>query len=406
MAVIWCPQCKLPLTEEEARPGACPVCQAVLPGASPQPVRVAPTTAPAVEGSSNIVLWFTIAGLSVCALGLVLWFSGRAAQQPTEVQTAEVNVPARPPSEPRNEAVSTERKPEPEVLQVAPEEVKPLEPKPSDPKKEDPKPAEPKKPEEPKPIVKKPEEPRPVVNPQRRLALRLLDNDAIKIDGDLDDWKDIPPVVLTAVERGKSPKKVLAVPRGQKAYFAYCPKGILIAVDVFDSSGELENQPRPEKGMWPFWDNDAVEVYIDTLNLRPRERGDSSVHQFFAFPFGTPNDEGIGGYESKIIKNKAGRTEWTIVPHANTGEGAMLRAGKHTPAGWTLELLIPKAALRHADFKPGTTIGFELQIDTGTNVYGFWLNDDPRVHVSTSPHLWGEAVLGGEKPDKLPQGRE
>jgi hypothetical protein len=402
MAVVWCPQCKLPLTEEEARPGACPVCRVALPGVLPPTSLVARPTAPAEEESSNAVLWFAIAGLSICALGLILWFSGRAAQQPAEVQTAEASVPARPPSERRTETVPTERKPEPEVLQVAPEEVKPAKPKPSNAKKEDPKPVEPKKPGEPKPIVKKPEDPKPAVNP-RMMALRLLDNDAIKIDGDLADWKDIPPVVLTAVERGKSPKKVVAVPRGQKAYIAYCTKGILIAVDVFDSSGELENQPKPQMGMWPFWDNDAVEVYIDTLNLRPRERGESSVHQFFAFPFGMPNDEGIGGYESKIVKNKAGRIDWSIVPHANTGEGAMLRAGKHTPAGWTLELLIPKAALRHAEFKAGTTIGFELQIDTGTNVYGFWLNDDPRVHVSTSPHLWGEAVLGGARP---PQGRE
>jgi hypothetical protein len=171
---------------------------------------------------------------------------------------------------------------------------------------------------------------------------------------------------------------------------------LLLAVDVDDTSGELENQPKPAKGMWPFWDNDGLEVYIDTLNRRLPDRGESNAHQFFAFPFGTGNDAAIGGYESKIIRPKGAKAEvWTIVPHPSKGPAPMLRAGKKTEHGWMMELLIPKSILREGDLKPGGTIGFELQIDTGTPIYYFWACDQPGRRVSTHPSLWGEAFLAG-----------
>ena len=79
-----------------------------------------------------------------------------------------------------------------------------------------------------------------------------------------------------------------------------------------------------KRGNGNFWDNDAVEIYIETLNKRSSERGEQSAHQFFAFPFGTQTDEGVGGYESKILRNKVRNMEWTIAPVPN-GKEAMLR---------------------------------------------------------------------------------
>src|SRR5205823_14617733 len=120
-----------------------------------------------------------------------------------------------------------------------------------------------KKPD-PKPALTSPPVPEPIparLPGQRFLCLPLLDNDAITIDGDLSDWKGIAPVELKAIERGKSPKKVVATPRTQKAYLAYCPKGLLVGVDVVDTSGQLENAGRPAKGTWSFWNNDAVEGF-------------------------------------------------------------------------------------------------------------------------------------------------
>jgi hypothetical protein len=59
-------------------------------------------------------------------------------------------------------------------------------------------------------------------------------------------------------------------------------------------------------------------------------------------------------------------------------------------------MLIPMSALTPANkIKPGNTIGFELQIDTGTNVFYTWACQDPKARVSMQPNLWGEALLAG-----------
>ena len=58
---------------------------------------------------------------------------------------------------------------------------------------------------------------------------------AITIDGDLQDWKDVPPIVLTALARGRATRKALDVPPTIHAYAAWCTKGLLIAADVVDT---------------------------------------------------------------------------------------------------------------------------------------------------------------------------
>src|SRR5205823_8441464 len=119
------------------------------------------------------------------------------------------------------------------------------------------------------------------------------------------------------------------------------------------------------------------------------------LHQFFAFPFGTTTDSGTGGYESLILAGKGRNQEWTIVPRPGTGDNAMLRAGRKTPQGWSMEFLIPRSALRDADLKAGETFGFEVQIDSGTNLFYFWACDNRLVRASMRPDLWGEVLLGG-----------
>ncbi|MBI1831689.1 MAG: hypothetical protein HYR84_09590 [Planctomycetes bacterium] len=319
-----------------------------------------------------------------------------------ETRVAEKPAPKRPPEKktaPPSQEDADAKKVDGEEIDAKRPEPKPAEPKVAEPRA----PVKPKerakKPDEEKNIddAKKPE-PKPIPPVQRRgyANLPLLRDDAIKIDGGLSDWKNIPAVTLTAVERGRPTKPVVVAPelRKAKAYLAYCSKGILVAVDVVDTSGAIENVAKPASGIWPFWDNDAVEIFVDTLNTRAHQRGEPNAHQFFAFPFGTPGDMGVAGYESRILK-KNGRDDWRIVPLPIAGKNVMQRAAKTTPAGWTMEILIPKSELRHGDLKPGQLLGFELQIDTGTNIYYFWASDDPLVRVSTNPSLWGDVMLAG-----------
>src|SRR5215468_4857547 len=66
MAVTRCPGCQLPLTEEEARTGACPVCATAL--VADAPPAAAPQPAPARKRSrATPVLALTALALAVAA---------------------------------------------------------------------------------------------------------------------------------------------------------------------------------------------------------------------------------------------------------------------------------------------------------------------------------------------------
>ncbi|MSU78825.1 MAG: hypothetical protein EXS16_12120 [Gemmataceae bacterium] len=416
MVMIRCSQCNAPMTDDEASTGVCPGCGAVVQRAVSIAVPGVRQGSAAPPSMWRSALLAAIGGVLFFMLPIVMLFYFSTPDRPekkdekkiaeakkethTEKKTVVPEKKKMPDSEPKKEDVVAKPKteepksvdPMPPVKKEEPKKVEIV-------KKEEPKIVEVVKKEEPKnvEIAKKPDEVKKVPQPIRQvgnLVLPLLGDDAIKIDGDLSDWRDIPPVFLNAVERGRSPKKVVLAPPTQKAFVGYSSRGILVGVDVVDTSGDLENVGKPARGMWNFWDNDGVEVYIDTLNSRSPRRGPASIHQFFAMPFGTGDDAGVGGYESKILGNPQ-RPDWKIEALSATGRNAMPRVGKKTPTGWTLEFLIPRSALRENDAKPGVVLGLEVQIDTGTNIYYFWANDNPATHVSMTPSAWGEVILGG-----------
>jgi hypothetical protein len=371
MAIIRCPHCRLPLIEEEARTGVCPVCAAPLRGEAPPP---APAEIPGPPSSEppravRTLPWALLGKVALCLLCAAIEFYLLLPPRPSEPQPEKAAVPAgRKPKRQQPDRGETAKQ-GPEQATIPPDEPDPVPP----------------------PAV----EPKPAGKRRALASLPLLKTNAITIDGDLSDWKEVPPLPLKVVQKNESSKKAVLVPKTQLAYLAYCPKGLLLAVDVEDTSGALENDGPPGTGTWAFWDNDAVEIYIDTRNSHSPQRGAASMHQFFAFPFGTPNDPSRGGYESRILKDDFGRVDWTIVPQPARGVQAMRRAGKKTAGGWALETLIPKAALRQAEIRPGNRFGFELQIDTGTNVYYYWASDDPFLQASLHPNLWGEVLFAG-----------
>lgn len=418
MAMIRCAQCGSPMTDAEARSGHCPMCAAEVHLPDPEPERKPKSAAaPTSSGLDRAILFLVVGSVLFCFLpfGLIVYFSWPTRSEQKEERAEEKSTPqpeakakqkketpgAKDPqanSEQKPLAKVEDDKKNPTAKEIPEKKTEPKDPSP-EPKKTPGKEVakiDPPKNVEAKPDPKVPDpkkvEPKRADLPRRWASLPYLSAEAIKIDGDLSDWKDLPSMPLAAIERGRPVRKPVQVPATQKAYLAYCSKGMLIAVDVVDTSGELENNGKPAKGMWPFWDNDGVEVFLDSMNLRPRQRGDEYIHQFFASPFGSPDDGGVHGFESRILKNKAGRIDWSIV---SVGDGAIQRAGRRTASGWTLELLITNAALRQGMIKPGAVFGFELQIDTGTNIFYQWANDNPLNQVSTNPSTWGEILFAG-----------
>lgn len=398
MAVVRCSQCQLPITEQEAQTGSCPVCGAAVaaPVAAKNPAAPASMPRPAPDRATYLLFAGLAALLLLMSFLLIVFMPGKSPKSPEkkEIETAFAPLPEAKPTPP---PIPTADEPRPEPVKIEPKKDEPKKPETNkeEPKKEQPKKEQPKKEiakepqKEPAPKVERKAIPAPVAK-ARLAVLPFFADDAFKIDGDLAEWRARQPLPLSAFELGSAPKKTIVDPRIQDAFAGYCSKGLLIAVDVVDTSGDLENTGKPERGLWPFWFNDCLEVYIDTLNKRAPQRGEDNAHQFFAFPFGTPGDEGIAGYESRIFGN--GRE--SVVPIVSTGANAMLRAGQKKRTGWTLEMLIPRASLRDFDLKPGMTIGFELQLDTGTNTFYFWANERAG-RISVYPRLWGEAFLAG-----------
>lgn len=228
---------------------------------------------------------------------------------------------------------------------------------------------------------------KPAFKTIRFAAVPFLADDAVTIDGDLADWKGVKPLSIDQAQVGGKRKQLPAEP-AQTAYLAYCPRGLLVAVDVTDTSGRLETQFPISQ----FWLNDCVEVYIDTLNTKYNRRGETNTHQFFAFPFEHKEAPGIGGYESKCTM-KDQRAAWEgPVPHAKE---RMPTAWKKTDKGWTLEMLIPRAALRRGEVQPGRILGFNVQIDTGHGDRFYYWSCLDGVKTSEHPNVWGDVQLLG-----------
>ena len=241
------------------------------------------------------------------------------------------------------------------------------------------------------PEEKKDEQPvvRTVAQPNfkthRFSGVPFLTDNAITIDGDLSDWKDVAPLELDPVLKGARQPKVKPV--HQTGYVAYCPKGLLVAVAAIDTSGKIENH-RPFSD---FWHNDCVEIFIDTVNSKCSARGETHTHQFFGYPFGHVSaDEEGGGYESvAVFEGK--HLDWKRKRYS---QEELPSAGKHTDNGWTFEMLIPKVLLRKGEILPGRICGFNLQLDTGSDLYYYWTCAE-LINPSRHPNTWGDIQLLG-----------
>jgi len=211
----------------------------------------------------------------------------------------------------------------------------------------------------------------------------FLPQGRITIDGRFDDWPT-ESFTLSPIQEGTAVGSVKA--DFQHARVAFTSTELLVAVEVTDTTGKIEN----EKPLSSFWKNDGIEVFIDPLNTKLPRRGERNTHQFVAFPFNHRDDNTSGGYEMLI-------QGWDTPPatkHVPIGADVFRRAAVKTLKGWNIELAIPFTLLGDARIRPGQTLGFNLQVDTGSEMY-YYLNAQKKVTPSTHPEVWGELVLLG-----------
>ncbi|MBX9678070.1 MAG: hypothetical protein K2X38_04840 [Gemmataceae bacterium] len=405
MARLRCLACQLPMTADEAAAGVCPSCEAQV---DSKPVAATPAHVPptdvATPGLLRAALW-GVMGLGLFAF--VCWMiieNMPKGPEPKKDRVAEAKKVTKPTialaettKDPKaNNIPDPDKIPDDEP--IAKEPPVPMKTDPKETAKETPKKEPDPKKDEPKVVVKenppKGKEDVPPVPPQAKGAkphvIPFAKEGTIRIDGDLTDWKDTPPLLLHAVQRaGRTKIRPVLMPETQIAHVAWTGKGLLIGVDAIDTSGLPEASRRPREA-WGISKNDAVEVFVDTLNARPRKRQGDHLHHFVALPFGATGETNIGGYEAKPIKD--GDDDLVATPV--TAPQPIVRVGKKTIVGWSMEMLIPRSAFR-PELKPGNHVGFELQLDTGTHVFYLSSCKDPQAAVAITPSVWGEAVFGG-----------
>lgn len=206
---------------------------------------------------------------------------------------------------------------------------------------------------------------------------------SVKLDGDLSEWQGAPTLTLDRT-RGRE-EGTATRPGHQTAWIAHSPDSIFIAADIVDTSGGLENS----RAIRNFWENDGLEIYFDRTNAKKEQRG-LETHQFVVFPFGhSEMSKRTGGYEV-LAEREDGKVYWSRAQALSARE--IRAAGQPTSRGWSIEVMLDKSLLRGSKVAADTIVGFNLQVNTGSDLYYFW-SAEPQRRPSHFPNTWGTVKL-------------
>jgi hypothetical protein len=217
---------------------------------------------------------------------------------------------------------------------------------------------------------------------------------AIVMDGDLDEWKDVPALNMTPMvpknAAGGGGFSVANAP-AQQIKVQWDNTGFYMAYDVKKADPAIRKVKATN-----FWEGDCIEMWVDTLNTKESERTELT-QQFWAWPDGAADDATkIGGEAISIGR----RHEWNPF-----GADKIQRAAKKTEKGWTMEVHVPKERFHQIEMAPGKIMGMNFSICTGTPLYYYWVAN---VGTGTwgAPDTWGDVLLAGsdakvEVVDKL-----
>jgi hypothetical protein len=216
----------------------------------------------------------------------------------------------------------------------------------------------------------------------------------IKIDGDIDDWKDIPEVKLeNRLTRDKSLKSLSDSDFSGWFKTAWDEKGFYLCVKITDDKFILKEHQKAAEN----WNNDTLQVYFDTLcDARRREtRGyDISEYDYTVYP-------ADGGKKSEVFMRRSPDIQLTLGLEAfpdNAVAGNVPSAFKQTDGGYIYEVFFPAVRLMPAKMEKGYNIGFGLFVNDRDDIE----SKEPKSALTitppgtgcyNNPHLWPVMLL-------------
>ena len=226
----------------------------------------------------------------------------------------------------------------------------------------------------------------------RTWTMRSVDLKKIKFDGDLSDWDDRNLVnsFMIGPNGDKDPTKV---------YLAYCPEGLVAALDVDDSRCFTADPGS-------FWRAaDCLEIMITTpdgVKFKADEPWSLFDHQMWFCPMLKDKNVFCGYWSNcagqKVYK-KSGEdvnAKWTGNASKSVPDGSRSGLVK-TPRGYRAEMFIPAEQLKGWDkMKPGATIGLSFTLvveDLKNSQHELYWPNSKRDNLMKKPWTWAKVKL-------------
>lgn len=226
----------------------------------------------------------------------------------------------------------------------------------------------------------------------REWTMRSVDLGKIKFDGDLSDWSDRNLVnsFMIGPNGDKDPTKV---------YLAYCPEGLVAALDVDDSRCFTADPGS-------FWRAaDCLEVMITTPDGAKFEEGAAwgpFDHQMWFCPMLEQRKMFCGywcnGKDQKVYKKSGADvgSKWTGSASGSVPDGSRSALVK-TPRGYRAEMFIPAEQLKGWEkMKPGAMVGLSFTLvveDLRNSQHELYWPNSKRDNLMKKPWTWARVKL-------------
>jgi hypothetical protein len=214
---------------------------------------------------------------------------------------------------------------------------------------------------------------------------------AISVDGNPDDWKDIPAIPFK--NRFDRKKDASVTDKDFSGWFktAWTEKGFYLLVKITDDKFFA----RACENASDRWNNDSLQIYFDTLcDARQRETRGYGVSEYDYAVHPSPD-----GKSSEVFRRRSPDIQLTLgvyAPKDNTIADDIPSAFKLTADGYVYEVFFPAERLLPARMEKGVSVGFGLFVndrDDDDGAKTALTVTPPGTGCYNNPHLWPVMLL-------------